>query len=54
MTPHRPEMFFKIELLMKTYHEWMKDPELLDLTASMSLTLEQEYEMQRACFLKLV
>ncbi|CAB4054298.1 unnamed protein product [Lepeophtheirus salmonis] len=28
-----------------TYHEWMKDPEILDLTGSEPLTIEQEYEM---------
>lgn len=32
---------------VKTYHEWMSRPELLQLTASEPLTLEQEYEMQR-------
>jgi len=31
----------------KTYHEWMKSEELLELTASESLTLEEEYGMQR-------
>ncbi|KAF8343184.1 acyl-CoA N-acyltransferase [Cantharellus anzutake] len=33
---------------VQTYHEWMKDPDLLNLTASMPLTLEQEYDMQRS------
>uniref|UniRef100_A0A3Q3KHZ5 Uncharacterized protein n=1 Tax=Monopterus albus TaxID=43700 RepID=A0A3Q3KHZ5_MONAL len=28
------------------YHEWMKRPELQHLTASETLTLEQEYDMQ--------
>jgi hypothetical protein len=34
----------------KTYHEWMKSPELLELTASEPLTLDEELEMQRAFF----
>ncbi|XP_062508139.1 alpha/beta-tubulin-N-acetyltransferase 9-like isoform X5 [Corticium candelabrum] len=29
------------------YHEWMKSPELLELTASEQLSLEEEYQMQQ-------
>lgn len=32
----------------ETYHEWMKSPELLELTASEPLSLEEEIDMQRA------
>eukprot|EP01031_Cornospumella_fuschlensis_P031434 gene31434-37992_t len=28
------------------YHEWMKSPEMLELTASEPLSLDEEYEMQ--------
>ncbi|CAG8142062.1 unnamed protein product [Penicillium nalgiovense] len=30
------------------YHEWMKDPEIQEATASEPLTLEEEYSMQRS------
>ncbi|TXT10676.1 hypothetical protein VHUM_02181 [Vanrija humicola] len=34
-------------VLHQTYHEWMKSPELLELTASEPLTFEEELDMQR-------
>jgi len=32
---------------VETYHEWMKDPYILKMTASESLSMEQEYSMQK-------
>lgn len=39
--PYRPEH-------VDTYHEWMKSPELLEMTESEPLTIEEEREMQQS------
>jgi hypothetical protein len=33
---------------VSTYHEWMKDPYILEMTASEPLSIEEEYEMQQS------
>lgn len=33
---------------VETYHEWMKDPYILEMTASEPLSIEEEYEMQKS------
>lgn len=35
---------------MAKYHDWMKDPTLLETTASEPLSLDEEYDMQSAFF----
>ena len=40
LVPYRPEH-------VSAYHEWMQNPELLELTGSESLSLEEEVAMQR-------
>ncbi|KAK4688312.1 hypothetical protein P7C73_g1804, partial [Tremellales sp. Uapishka_1] len=40
LVPYRPEH-------VPTYHEWMKSPELLELTASEPLTFDEELAMQK-------
>ena len=41
LVPYRPEH-------LKQYHEWMKDPALLEATGSEPLSLEEETEMQKS------
>lgn len=39
-----------MEAHVPKYHQWMKDPSLLQATASEPLTLQQEYQMQLSWF----
>ena len=36
------------KLHVEKYHEWMKNPEILQATASEPLSLEKEFEMQKS------
>lgn len=33
---------------VETYHNWMKDPHILEMTASEPLSIEEEYEMLKS------
>ena len=46
-----PSLIYTYTAMIPRYHEWMKDPYLLEATASEPLSLKEELDMQKAWLL---